>query len=146
MRTTVGSWITIDRSPEDVARVLLDPDRAPLWNTGLERFEVLTEASGLVGSRARLHFLQAGRHYVMEDEMLEVTPNRRFLSRVSGDALEAEVETLLDSAGRTTLVTVRWSGRGKKPLLRVALPLMRRRLARQIRVDLGKLKRVVEGD
>lgn len=146
MSTTVQASITIGRLPEKVAQVLLDPERAPLWNTGLERFEVLTEAPGLVGSRARLHFVQAGKRYVMEDELLEVETNRRFLSRVGGEAVEAEVETILSPVGDGTLVTVRWSGHGRTLLTRLTLPLMRRSLARQIGTDLQKLKRLVEAD
>jgi uncharacterized protein YndB with AHSA1/START domain len=144
MNTTVRSSIVIDRPPEDIVRIFIDPEKAPLWNTGLERFEVLSAAPGLVGSRARLHFVQGARRYVMEDELLEVEPERRYLSRVSGDMLEAEVETLLTPVEVGTLVTVRWTGSGKKPLLRVLLPLMRRSVARQTMVDLAKLKKLAE--
>jgi hypothetical protein len=58
--------------------------------------------------------------------------------------LEAEVETLLTPVEVGTLVTVRWTGSGKKPLLRVLLPLMRRSVARQTMVDLAKLKKLAE--
>ena len=145
MKVVVQSSITINRSPGHIARILLDPEKAPLWNTGLEKFEVLSETPGLVGSKARLHFEQGARRYVMEDELLEVEPDRRFLSRVSGDALEAEVETLLAPVDGGTLVTVRWTGVGRRRVLRLLLPLMRRSMARQILVDLGKLKRLAEG-
>lgn len=143
---TSRSSITIARRPEDIVRIFLDPEKAPLWNTGLERFEVLSETPGLVGSKARLHFVQGGRRYVMEDELLEVEPERRYLSRVSGDMLEAEIETLLVPTDSGTLVTVRWAGSGKKPLLRLLLPLMRRSLARQILADLAKLKKLTESE
>ena len=143
---TSRSSITIARRPEDIVRIFLDPEKAPLWNTGLERFEVLSETPGLVGSKARLHFVQGGRRYVMEDELLEVEPERRYLSRVSGDMLEAEIETLLVPTDSGTLVTVRWAGSGKKPLLRLLLPLMRRSLARQTLADLAKLKKLTESE
>ena len=146
MKTTVLSAIIIARPPEDIARIFLDPEKAPLWNAGLERFEVLSETPGLVGSKARLHFVQGGRRYVMEDELLEVEPERRYLSRVSGDMLEAEIETLLVPTASGTLVTVRWTGCGKKPLLRLLLPLMRRSLARQTLADLTKLRELAEAD
>lgn len=136
--------IIIRRPPEDIAQIFLDSEKAPLWNTGLERFEVLSESPGLVGSRARLHFVQGGRRYVMQDELLEVDPQRRYLSRVSGDMLEAEVETTLTPVEGGTLVGVRWAGSGKRPLLRLALPLMRRSLARQILTDLARLKELAE--
>mgnify|MGYP001085857770 CR=1 FL=1 len=115
-----------------------------MWNAGLERFEVVSKTPGLVGSRARLHYVQGGRRYVMEDVLLEVEPARRFLSRVCGDAIEAEVETLLVPIQGETQVVVRWSGRGKRLILRLLLPLMRRSIARRTLADLEKLKRLAE--
>lgn len=144
MKITVRSTIDIDRPPEVVCEVLLDPDKAVLWTSDLQRFEVVSRTPDLVGSRARLHYVQGGKPYVMEDVMLEAEPDRRFLSRVSGDAIEAEVETVLTPIHGGTRVDVRWSGRGKPLLLRLILPFMRRSIGRQAMVDLTKLKELVE--
>ena len=144
MSTTVRTSIYIDRPPPVVAAVLLDPDKAILWTSDLERFEVLEGRPGLVGSRARLHYQEGGRRYVMEDELLEIEPDRRFLSRVSGEAIEAEVETFLEPDKGGTLLTIDWRGRGKPLLLKLLLPFMRRSVARQAQADLVKLKALVE--
>jgi hypothetical protein len=146
MKTTVKSSIRIHKPPEDVAEVLLDAEKAVLWTTDLERFEVLERPPGLVGSRARLHYKQGNSRYVMEDELLQVDPNRRYLSRVTGDAIEAEVETILKPVDGSTEVNVRWIGNGKPILLRLLLPFMRRSIARQTRKDLLKLKSLVESE
>ena len=146
MKTTVRTSITIARPPEGVTKVLLDAEKAVLWTSDLQRFEVLSKAPGLVGSRARLHYVQGGRPYVMEDELLEVEPNHRYLSRVTGDAIEAEVETLLTPNNGGTRITVRWTGSGKPLIVRLVLPFMRRSIRRQAQTDLMKLKELVETD
>jgi len=144
VKTTVRASVKIDRPPEDIEAVLLDAEKAVLWTSDLERFEVVARPAGLVGSRARLHYKQGNSRYIMEDELLQVEPKRRYLSRVTGDAIEAEVETVLTPISGGTQVSVRWSGSGKPLLLRLLLPFMRTSIARQTRKDLMKLKAVVE--
>jgi hypothetical protein len=82
----------------------------------------------------------------MEDVLLGAEPNRRYVSRVSGDALRAQVTTSLAASGNGTLVTVHWTGEGKLPLLRLMLPLMPASIKRQAQADLQKLKDLVEGN
>ena len=143
--TTIKASIFIARLPEAVTRVILDPELAVHWTTDLERFEVVTGNAGEPGAVARLHYLQNGRPYVMQDELLEVDPNRRYRSRVSGEALTAEIETTLSAEGRGTRVAIRWTGSGRRFPFSLMLPLMRRSIVRQAEVDLGKLKSLVEG-
>jgi hypothetical protein len=80
----------------------------------------------------------------MEDVLLSVEPNRRYVSRVSGDALTAEVTTSLDPSGEGTQVSVRWTGSGQHPIVRLMLPFMRKSIRRQ-GADLCKLRGLSRG-
>lgn len=144
MKITVRNSIYIERSPEDVLSVMLDPSKIILWTSDLEEFEVIAKEPGLVGSKARLHYCEGGRQYVMEDHLIEVDPNRRYVSRVSGDAIDARVETLLKPVGTGTELEVCWTGRGKPLLLKLILPFMRNKISLQAQKDLVKLKELVE--
>ncbi|NLE77101.1 MAG: SRPBCC family protein [Chloroflexi bacterium] len=145
VRTTIKATIYIDRPPEAVTAALLEPAKMPLWTSDLDHFEVISGQPGHVGAKGLAHYVQDGRPYVMEDLLLVAEPNRRYVSRISMEALTAEIETTLEPSGPGTQVTIRWSGVGRPPLLRLLLPFMRRSIARQAQGDLQKLKALVEG-
>jgi hypothetical protein len=144
VKTTVRSQIFIARPPEEVVQVILDPAKAVLWTSNLERFEVINGNPGEVGSVAHLHYVENGRSYVMKDELIAADPNRRYVSRVSSDALTAEIESVLSPSEGGTRLAIRWTGEGRMPLLRLLLPFMRAAVARQAAADLRKLRDLVE--
>jgi hypothetical protein len=144
MKTTIRTRVYIGRPPEAVTEVILDPALAVAWTSDLERFEVVSGQPGEVGSTAHLHYLQNGRRYVMTDTLMEAEPHRRYKSQVTGDALNAEVETLISPSNGGTQLEIRWSGSGRSLLFRLLLPFMRRAIARQAHSDLVKLKQLVE--
>ena len=136
--------ITIDQPVDTVVKAFLNPYNITYWTTDLEKFEVIKEEAGKVGSIARLHYSQKGRPYVMEDKMIYCEPGKKYISEVTGDALTANVETTFHPSGNQTEVKMTWAGRGKILLLKLILPLLRSRIAKHAMKDLEKFKSLVE--
>jgi hypothetical protein len=144
--TVVESVVKIEASPEAVAGVLLEADLAPRWTAGLVKLELVSGKPGRVGCVGRAHYRQGGRSFVLTDELIETVPNRYYRSRIEGGGISVDVETTLEVlGGDETRLTLRWSGTGTSWPTRMALPLMRRRIAARAGADLQALRDLVEG-
>ena len=67
----------------------------------------------------------------MEDELLETEPGKRYKSRVTGQGIIAEVETLFDQTDQGTLITLKWTGRGRKIPVSLIMYLFRGKIKRE---------------
>jgi len=134
----------IQQPVEIIVNALLNPGNQPFWNMYLERFEVISHNPGEVGSVGRLHYLQNGRRYIMEDRLIYCEPGRKYVSRVSGDFLTATVETSLIPAGNSTEMTISWTGKGNVLFFRILLPLLRRKMIKQSKSELETFRKLVE--
>ncbi len=98
--------IVVNTTRDIVAEALVNPKNFPCWQTDLESFEMIERKPGELGSRGRLHYSQKGKKYVLEDRMVSCEPGRSCVSQVTGDTLEARVETILASYGDKTEMTI----------------------------------------
>jgi len=136
---------TIINAPVDVVvKALGNPENHTYWTTDLERFESVKGGPEEVGSVALLHYVQKGRQYTMEDKLIYCDPGEKYISQVTGDTILAEVETILSPLDNNTEVNLKWSGRGKTCLLKVLLPLFRRKVKELAKRDLEKFRVLVE--
>jgi len=56
----------------------------------------------------------------------------------------ARVETILLSSGNNTEISIKWSGQGKTFMLKLMLPVLRRKLVKQSKSELEVFKQLVE--
>lgn len=136
--------IVVKQPKGAVVTALLNPENFTFWQSGLQKFEVITGKPGEIGSIARLHYIQNGRKHVMIDKLIDSEPGKKYLSRISGKAIIATVETLLEDFGESTRITINWSGQSNILLLRFILPLMKKRLKSQSMAELETFKKLIE--
>ena len=71
-------------------------------------------------------------------------PGKKYVSQVSGDVISAKVETTLQSIGEKTKINLRWSGNGKKFILKLLLPIMKGKMIKESEKELETFKHLIE--
>jgi uncharacterized protein YndB with AHSA1/START domain len=136
--------VHINRPPDIVDQAYVDPENMPYWTKDLEKFEPIKGHIGEAGALALLHFRKKGRTYIMEDELLETEPGKRYKSRVTGGGITAEVETVFETADEGTLITLKWAGKSKAAPFNLLLYLLRIKIKREATSELIEFKNLVE--
>jgi hypothetical protein len=130
----------IRRSPEEVFDYASDPAREPEWNIRMKRVVKLTEGPVRVGARYRMEFTQ-GPAAISECARFErpslwdlVGGSKIISSRFSGR---------VESSGDRSHLLLRMEIRPRGPL-RLGLPLVRRRMQRELDRDIATIKARLE--
>jgi uncharacterized protein YndB with AHSA1/START domain len=136
--------VHIDQPPDIVNQAYINPENMIFWTRHLERFEVVSGSIMEPGAIARLHFRKKGRPYIMEDELLETEPGKRYKSRVSGQGIIAVVETILEPADGGTRITLKWDGKSRNVGFNMILCLLRRKIRKGANSELTDFKHLAE--
>lgn len=130
----------IRRSPEEVFDYASDPAREPEWNIRMKRVVKLTDGPVGVGARYRMEFTQ-GPPAISECVRFERPSQWELVggSKIISSGLSGRVEP---SGDRSHLV-LRMEIRPRGPL-RWALPLLRRRMQRELDRDIATIETKLE--
>ena len=134
----------INQPPEIVHQAFIDPDNSVQWMQDLVKFETIKGKADEAGAVAHLHYSQKGKSYILEDVLEYCESGRKYISRVSGGGLSANVDVSIDPANGGTDITMIWIGIGKNLIIKVILWLMRRKIKRGAQTELETFKRLVE--
>lgn len=135
----------IKKTNDIVVNALMNPDNFPYWQKDVVKFEVIDKKPGEVGSIGRLHYSQNGkRSYIMDDELIFCEYGKRYISKVSGDIITAQVDTELQTVDNNTEMKVTWKGTGKQLFIKLLLPFMRSKMINQSKTELETFKKLVE--
>jgi uncharacterized membrane protein len=136
--------VEINKPKDIVEQAFFNPENMPCWTKDLVKVELVKGKAGEAGSVARLHYVENGRSYVLEDRLEYREPGKKIVSQVSGSGMLVHVETTMESSVNQTRVSLSWSGKGTKFPLNVILPFMGGKIKRSAMAELETFKRLVE--
>jgi uncharacterized protein YndB with AHSA1/START domain len=136
----IETTTVIKRPPGDVFAFLSDPRNTPKWTPSLK--EVRAEGPMRVGARGRDVLVFLGRRLVLDWEITEYTPGRRYAFRYEGP-LSGDIVYLFEPVGEGTRVTCRADVRGRG-WLRLLTPLMAMEGKKEDAANFARLKALLE--
>ena len=146
MPLDVTASSVIDAPPDAVARVQFDPNRDPEWIGGVDRVELVTTQPFGLGSQVRRIGGFLGRKIVWLMNVEEYEPARLVRMHALESPFPMDVDYILEPAGEgQTRASIRIQGKGGSVY---GMPgfLQGPMVRRSVQGDLGRLKRIVEGD
>ena len=127
-----------------VWKAFINPNNMLYWTKYLEKVEVLEGEFGKIGALSRLHYIEKGKAYILEDKLLAFEEGKRTESEVSGQGMKIILETTLDPIDGDTNVSMQWTGRGNSFFMRMALWLMQNKISKHALNELLNFKSLVE--
>jgi polyketide cyclase/dehydrase/lipid transport protein len=137
----VEAEVDISRPPEEVFDYCSDPGREPEWNPMMKTSKKITDGPLGVGSRYATEFVK-GPPMVMECVGYERPAAWSLVGRSSALQAGGGGRVLPAADGSHLIMRMELEPRG---LLRLAAPLLRRRMKPMLERDLANIKSVLEG-
>jgi Polyketide cyclase / dehydrase and lipid transport len=131
----------IDRPPEQVFDYCSDPGREPEWNPMMKAIEKITGGPLGVGARYATEFVK-GPPMVMECVGYDRPSAWSLVGRSSALTAGGGGRVLPSGAGSHLIMRMELEPHG---LLRLAAPLLRRRMKPMLERDLANIKSILEG-
>ena len=137
--------VTINRPRDDVFSYLMDPDKMPVWQSGLEEFDADWRDDPKVGDRARGVVKVAGKKVRWETEISEIRrPERAAIRSVEAPFSYEMSYTLEDRDGATELFHDGVTGSLGGFFGKLADPFVARMYQRDMNSNLNNLKALLE--
>ena len=130
----------IRRPPDDVFDYASDPVNEPAWNIRMRRIERLSDGPVRVGARYKMRFTQ-GAPAISEVVSFERASSWELVggSKVLSSSFSGRVEPERDGTRLVLRMEIRPRG-----ALALALPLVRRRMRRELARDIATIKAKLE--
>ena len=136
--------VVIDKPLEIVWKAFINPENMLHWTKYLEKVEVVKGELGEIGALSRLHYLEKGKSYILEDKMISYEEGKKIGSQVSGQRMLINLETFFESLNGETKISMNWDGTSDFFIMKLIFKLLRRKMINQAQSELDHFKSLVE--
>ena len=70
--------IIINKPIKEVWNFFENPDNLKLWLSGFQKAEAVSGTPGTVGAKAKHYYLERGKELVLDEEITEIIPEKKF--------------------------------------------------------------------
>jgi len=139
------STVIIDRPIKEVWEFFKDPNNLKLWLGGFQRYEQVSGTPGTVGAKAKHYFIERGKELVLDEEIIEVIPEKKFLGTLGSSMMVNTVTNYFNDLGNNkTEYSLSSDTQFKGFFWKQVGPLMKGEFKKRQENDLQKLKQVLE--
>jgi len=139
------STVIINRPIKEVWEFFKDPNNLKLWLGGFQRYEQVSGTPGTVGAKAKHYFIGRGMELVLDEEIIEVIPEKKFLGILGSPMMVNTVTNYFNDFGNDqTEYSLSSDTQFKGFFWKQVGPLMKGEFKKRQENDLQKLKQVLE--
>jgi uncharacterized protein YndB with AHSA1/START domain len=139
------STVFINKPIKEVWEFFKNPDNLKLWLGGFQRFEPVSGIPGTAGTKAKHYFLKKGKERVLDEEIIEIIPEKKFSGTLSSPMMVNTVTNYFNDLGNgQTEYSLSSNTQFKGFFWKQIGPLMKGEFKKRQENDLQTLKQVME--
>jgi len=139
------STVIINRPIKEVWEFFIHPNNLKLWLGGFQRYEQVSGTPGTVGAKAKHYFIERGKELVLDEEIIEVIPEKKFPGILGSPMMVNTVTNYFNDFGNDqTEYSLSSDTQFKGFFWKQVGPLMKGEFKKRQENDLQKLKQVLE--
>jgi len=139
------STVIIKKPIKEVWTFFKDPGNLKLWLGGFQRVEHISGTPGTVGAKAKHYFLEKGKELVLDEEIIEEIPEKKFVGTLDSSMMVNTITNYFNDLGNgQTEYSLSSDVQFKGFLWKQMGPLMKGEFKKRQEKDLKTLKEVLE--
>jgi carbon monoxide dehydrogenase subunit G len=137
--------IVINKPVKEVWDFFKNPDNLKLWLSGFQKVEHISGVPGTVGAKAKHYFLERGKELVLDEEILEIIPEKKFVGTLGSSMMVNTVTNYFNDLGNgQTEYSISSDTQFKGFLWKQIGPLMKGEFKKRQERDMQTIKEVLE--